>query len=699
MSVITTIRSKAGLLVAIIGLALVSFLAMDVFTGNGLFSQRNPTDVGEIEGDKISLNLFDAKLQETVENYKANTNTAQVDEATMASLRDQVWNELLRERIMGETYKDLGLEVGEEELYDMVQGKNLHPEIQKAFTDPQTGQFDRTRVIDFLKNLSKQPADMQKKWTAFEDYLLKDRATRKYANLVAKGMYIPDFFADEFVKGTNIAATGRYALLDYSTIVDSTIRLSDEDYQKAYEKFKASFKLKDDIRALDYVSFEVTASSEDSAKARQTLMDLRDALVASTDDSAFAALRSDLPYDDRFTPVSTLTQPALVALAGSPVGTVTDLYVENGAFVLTKLSQKTSRPDSVKARHILLKVENRPDSTVKAQADSLMQAVRSGSDFGALATTFSADPGSAVKGGDLGYFAEGMMVKPFNDACFGGRSGELVVVRSDFGYHLIQINDQKGQKPVVKLAPVAARIAPSTETFRARFAEATAFASGLKNSEDFQKAVDTKGLPKKTAENIRVGDRVIPGINNARDIVRWAYKAAIGELSPLFETEDRFVVAVLTKAMEKGTKPLEEAKTDLEYRIRKEKKGEILASKWTKALGQNPNLEAAAANVGVMVQPLMGASFLGSFINGVGQEPKLSGALFSTPKGRIGKPVAGERGVYVFVVDSLSSLPKDYDLRSAKASLEGQFRGRAGNEPFGAKRELATIKDDRHLFY
>ena len=204
MSVITTIRSKAGLLVALIGLALVSFLAMDVFTGNGLFSQRNPTDVGEIEGDKISLNLFDVKLQETVENYKANTNSAQIDEATMASLRDQVWNELLRERIMGETYKDLGLEVGEEELYDMVQGKNLHPEIQKAFTDPQTGQFDRTRVVDFLKNLSKQPADMQKKWKAFEDYLLKDRTTRKYANLVAKGMYIPDFFADEFVKGTNI---------------------------------------------------------------------------------------------------------------------------------------------------------------------------------------------------------------------------------------------------------------------------------------------------------------------------------------------------------------------------------------------------------------------------------------------------------------------------------------------------------------
>lgn len=699
MSIITTIRSKAGLLVALIGLALVSFLAMDVFSGNGIFSQRNPTDVGEIEGDKISLARFDAKLQETVENYKANTKTEQIDEATMASLRDQVWSEFIREGIMGGTYNELGLEVGPDELYDMVQGKNLHPEIQKAFADPTTGQFDRNKVVDFLKNLSKQPADMQKRWKAFEDYILKDRATRKYANLVGKGMYIPDFFADEYVKGTSIAATGRFAFLDYASIVDSTIKISEAEYQEAYERFKATYKLKDDIRAIDFVSFDVNPLSEDSAKARQTLTELREDFATGNDDSAFVALRSDLPYDDRYTPVSTLTQPALVALASAPVGTLTDIYLENSAFVLTKLSAKTSRPDSVKARHILLKVENQPDSLVKAKADSLADAIRKGSDFASLAVSLSADPGSGSKGGDLGYFAEGMMVKPFNDACFGGRTGDLKVVRSDFGYHIIQINDQKGQKPVVKLASVAARITATTETFRARYAEATQFASTLKNAEDFQKAVDKKGLPKRTADNVRIGDRTLPGVNNARDIVRWAYKASVGELSPLFEADDRFVVAVLTKSFEKGYKPMEEVKTDLEARIRREKKGELLAAKWKGILQRHKSLEAAAAQAGTVVQPLLGASFMGSFINGVGQEPKLSGALFATKARTLSKPVPGERGVYVFVVDSLSTLPKDYDLKSAKASLEGQYRGRAGNEPFGAKRELAKIKDDRHLFY
>ncbi|MFM7746950.1 MAG: peptidylprolyl isomerase, partial [Bacteroidota bacterium] len=371
MSIITTIRSKAGLLVALIGLALVSFLAMDVFSGNGIFSQRNPTDVGEIDGDKISLARFDAKLQETIENYKANTKTEQIDEATMASLRDQVWSEFLREGIMGGTYNELGMEVGPEELYDMVQGKNLHPEIQKAFADPATGQFDRNKVVDFLKNLSKQPADMQKRWKAFEDYILKDRATRKYANLVGKGMYIPDFFADEYVKGTSIAATGRFAFLDYASIVDSTIKISDKEYQEAYERFKVAYKLKEDIRAIDFVSFDVNPGLEDSAKARQTLTELREAFTTGNDDSAFVALRSDLPYDDRYIPVSTLTQPALKALAAAPVGTLTEIYLENAAFVLTKLSAKTSRPDSVKARHILLKVENQPDTVVKAKADSL----------------------------------------------------------------------------------------------------------------------------------------------------------------------------------------------------------------------------------------------------------------------------------------------------------------------------------------
>jgi peptidyl-prolyl cis-trans isomerase D len=617
----------------------------------------------------------------------------------MASLRDQVWNEFLREGIMGETHKGLGLEVGQEELYDMVQGKNLHPEIQKAFADPATGQFDRNKVVDYLKNLDKQPADMQKRWKAFEDFILKDRATRKYTNLVGKGMYIPDFFADQYVRGTNIVATGRFAFLDYASIVDSTLKVSDAEYKEAYERFKAAYKLKDDIRGLDFVSFDVNPGPEDSAKARLTLTDLREAFASGTDDSAFVALRSDLPYEDRYTPVSSLTQPALVALAAGPVGALTDIYLENSAFVLTKLSAKTSRPDSVKARHILLKVENQPDTVIKAKADSLADAIRKGSDFASLAVSLSADPGSGSRGGDLGYFAEGMMVKPFNDACFGGSTGELKVVRSEFGYHIIQINDQKGQKPVVKFASVAAQITAATETSDARFAEATQFASTLNNAEDFQKAVDKKGLPKRTAENVRIGDRTLPGVDNAREIVRWAYKSSVGELSPLFEADDRFVVAVLTKALEKGYKPLEEVKTDLETRIRREKKGDLLAAKWKGIVKRNNNLEAAATQAGTIVQPLLGASFMGSFINGVGQEPKLSGALFATPIRTMSKPVPGERGVYVFVVDSVSSLPKDYDLKTAKTSLEGQYRGRAGNEPFAAKRELAKIKDDRHLFY
>lgn len=200
------------------------------------------------------------------------------------------------------------------------------------------------------------------------------------------------------MKGTNIAATGRFAFLDYASIVDSTIKISDAEYQEAYERFKAAYKLKDDIRAIDFVSFDVNPGPEDSAKARQTLTELREAFATGNDDSAFVALRSDLPYDDRFTPVSTLTQPALVALAAAPVGTLTDIYLENAAFVLTKLSAKTSRPDSVKARHILLKVENQPDTVVKAKADSLADAIRKGSDFASLAVSLSADPGSGSKG-------------------------------------------------------------------------------------------------------------------------------------------------------------------------------------------------------------------------------------------------------------------------------------------------------------
>jgi len=169
MSIITQIRNKAGLMVILIGLALVSFLLMDVFSQNSLFNQSNSNVIGEIDGEEITAPMFEERVAEAVENYKANSKTDKVDEATLSSLRDQVWNELVRERIMKNATSDLGLAVSREELFDMVQGSQIHPTVKQAFTDPKTGNFDRSQVLKFLREIDQQPEEMQNKWKAFEN--------------------------------------------------------------------------------------------------------------------------------------------------------------------------------------------------------------------------------------------------------------------------------------------------------------------------------------------------------------------------------------------------------------------------------------------------------------------------------------------------------------------------------------------------
>ncbi len=210
-------------MVILIGLALVSFLLMDVFSQNSLFNQNNSNVIGEIDGEEVTAPMFEARVAEAVDNYKANSKTDKVDEATLSSLSDQVWNEMVRERIMKNATSELGLAVSREELFDMVQGSQIHPTVKQAFTDPNTGNFDRSQVIKFLRDIDQQPEEMQNKWNAFEKYLVSDRENEKYNTLITKGLYVTNFAAQSYMKQVFETATGRFLRVDYTTIADSSI--------------------------------------------------------------------------------------------------------------------------------------------------------------------------------------------------------------------------------------------------------------------------------------------------------------------------------------------------------------------------------------------------------------------------------------------------------------------------------------------
>jgi len=701
MSIITQIRNKAGLMVILIGLALVSFLLMDVFSQNSLFNQSNSNVIGEIDGEEITAPMFEERVAEAVENYKANSKTDKVDEATLSSLRDQVWNELVRERIMKNASSDLGLAVSREELFDMVQGSQIHPTVKQAFTDPNTGNFDRSQVLKFLREIDQQPEEMQNKWKAFEKYLVSDRENEKYNTLITKGLYVTNFSAQSYMKQVFETASGRFLRVDYSTIADSSIEAPEEDLRKWYQEHVWEFKSKEAQRNLDYVVFEVKPSAEDRDALLKKMNEIRVSWLSSDDDSMFVVMNSEQPGDDRFYAQTELTDETRSRLFGDTIGALSEVYQDGNMFKLTRLARRMVRPDSVKARHILVKVKDtETEETAKKRADSLWQLVKNGGNFAALAQANSEDPGSGMNGGDLGFFAEGAMVKPFNDACFEGKKGDQVLVKSDFGFHIIEITDQKGGRTMARFATVSFELSAGTETYRVAYDSASAFVSRVKDKESFEQEAKKSGIEKRSAEGLKTSDRGLAGLENTREVVRWAFRSEDGAVSPVFESQQQFVVAILTVRIPKGIKPFEAVRPVVESRYKRDKKAEQISAKLEETRKKEGNsVERMAIGMGTVAQTFASVNFGSGFLNNIGMEPKVSGFIFGGKKGTLSKPIHGNNGVFVVVVDSVTPMPKEAEQGPTHGNLRNQLKSRVAGEGLSARKELISIKDERHLFY
>lgn len=701
MSIITQIRNKAGLMVILIGLALVSFLLMDVFSQNSLFNQSNSNVIGEIDGEEITAPMFEERVAEAVENYKANSKTDKVDEATLSSLRDQVWNEMVRERIMKNATSDLGLAVSREELFDMVQGSQIHPTVKQAFTDPNTGNFDRSQVLKFLREIDQQPEEMQNKWKAFEKYLVSDRENEKYNTLITKGLYVTNFSARSYMKQVFETASGRFLRVDYSTIADSSIEAPEEDLRKWYLEHAWEFKSKEVQRNLDYVVFEVKPSTEDRDALLKKMNEIRVSWLSSDDDSMFVVMNSEQPGDDRFYAQTELTDETRSRLFGDTIGALSEVYQDGNMFKLTRLARRMVRPDSVKARHILVKVKDtETEETAKKRADSLLQLVKNGGNFAALAQANSEDPGSGMNGGDLGFFAEGAMVKPFNDACFEGKKGDQVLVKSDFGFHIIEIMDQKGGRTMARFATVSYELSAGTETYRVAYDSASAFVSRVKDKESFEQEAKKSGIEKRSVEGLKTTDRGLAGLENTREVVRWAFRSEDGAVSPVFESQQQFVVAILTVSIPKGIKPFEAVRTVVESRYKRDKKAEQISTKLEETRKKEGNsVERMAIGMGTVAQTFASVNFGSGFLNNIGMEPQVSGFIFGGKKGTLSKPIHGNNGVFVVVVDSVTPMPKEAEQGPTHGNLRNQLKSRVAGEGLSARKELISIKDDRHLFY
>ena len=707
MQIIQTIREKgAPITIAAIALALIAFILMDAKQDKGVSASES---IGKVNGSSIDQNEFNKKLQ-NVESQEEQQTGQKPSNSRLAQMRDQVWNQIVAEKVFYAEAAKLGIEFTSKELDKVLKSDDpSNPLMQdRSMIDPATGKMDQAKLTQALTNIKKAKGEQ---WEMINAQIIEPQklasVSTKYFALLNASAYYPAWMEEKDAKENKTFATISFVQIPYQTISDSTIKVTDDEIKKYVESHKGLFK-QEAGRMISYVGFSQLPSAADSAKTKAQVESLKAEFANETNVKNFLARNaSAIDFDTNYVPKSKIQSAYTDSIIRQPAGAVYGPYVENKSYVVAKMLGSKTVPDSAHAKHILIATVNAQtgqpvleDSTAKKRADSVYNAINAGANFAMLAMQYSSD-GSKDKGGDLGTFAYGAMVPEFNKYCFEKPVGSRGVVRTQFGYHIIELLSQKGASPAYKIGFLAKEIYPSEETINNASNNAVAL-SAEKDAKKMQAYLDKNGLQKISVPTIiKENDASIGQMQDARQLVRWVFEAKKGDVSDPMPVGDQFVVATVDKIYEEGTQDVETARPLAENAIREEKKAEQIIS----ALGANPTLESASAKYSkaiIMTGADSSITFKAQIIDSIGNEPKLIGAIFNKANlNKVAAPVAGKAGVFVFKVNSFGEKAADPNEDKVQMRLQQTvaLRNQAVSNWFEGLRKKATIKDNRSKFF
>jgi peptidyl-prolyl cis-trans isomerase D len=721
MSVIQKIRDKyARWAVIAIAVSLLGFILMDAFAGRtGLFSNRQSNTLGKVNGTTIDATEFSRKVQQ--EEAMESRQGYEVNDERRQQINEQFWQQQTDDLIMKDQYEELGLTVGDKELKDILYGSNPPDFIKQPFTDPKTGVFDAVRAQQEVNRIMKSgSADQKQQITEYFNSLKSQRLMSKYMGLLANTIYFPKWLLEKRNVDNSLLGKISYVSVPYATVSDSTVKVTDSEIEDYIKDHKKDFEQKEETRSINYVTFSAAPSSADSAAVKDQVAKMKPAFDSAKDAIAFVNQQnSDIPPYDGYLAKSAIQVPAKDSILALPKGGVFGPYLDANTYVLAKMIDSKVMPDSAKAKHILIQTNNPQtgqvlldDSTAKARIDSIKNAIDHGANFDSLAKKYSDDKSSAEKGGLLSsqntdYFAQGQMVKAFNDFVFNGKVGQRDTVKTEFGYHLIQILDLKNVEPHYKIAYLGKKIVASPETVNEANNQANMFAGDSRDqkafNENFDKNLKPKGINKLIANDIRPMDYNINGMSGARSFVKAIFAADKGDVIGPEQVGDNYVVAVVTEVNEPGLQSVNKVRPIVEPILRNKKKSEQII----KNIGQVSSLEQVAAKENQQVQAADSLRFSGG--NSVlGYEPKILGAVFNPAnKGKITPALAGTQGVYVVRVDNVTTTPVETaSIEDQRKMMEMQMRqsliqqiSQGYNPIIEPLRKAANIKDNRAKFF
>jgi peptidyl-prolyl cis-trans isomerase D len=716
MATLQNIRNKAGLLVAIvIGLALFAFILGDMMgSGSSTIGKKS---VAEINGKGIGVTDYMNREQSLREFYQLNAGGQSLDAEMERQIQQETWRRLLRETIMERSYEKLGLYVSADELKTMVTGDQTmgmtgnpalsepHPIIRQMFSNPETGQLNRAVMTNYFNALDNPQFEQEKRrWLFIEKEIVDEKMNQKYFNLVKKGIQPSSLDLKDHMTETGKSTDFSYISKSFTEVPDEEITFTESDLKAYYKQHQERYK-QEASRTFQYVVFEVVPSDKDIENARyiSTQNKAEFARVSGEEIPRFINGTSDEPFDPRFYTYEELPEIIRDSVFNASEEAIFGPYEENEAFKLARSYNAQMRPDSVRARHILLSAQayggNR--QMMNDLADSLKGVIESGGNFNQIALEYSSDESNRGIGGDLGWFKEGNMVTAFNDACFENNTGEVLTAETQFGTHIIKIEAQSRAVRKIQLAGVVRHVYASDETNQDYYNRAVKFRAKATDLEKFTEQAREFGLDPRFAPNITKDQASIPGIEDPIQVTKWAYNADINSVSNIFsQSDDKYIVAVLTEAREEGYAKLEDVRAEITLAVKKEKKAEKLVAELNEELSGVSDLSQYGIENNQNVGEATQVQFTNTYVAGIGLEPYIVGAAMYLPVDQVSQPMTGESGVFVVSVSNRTEPASTEDESAVRSRLKYSIESRSNYEAYNALLDAAKVQDNRlDIFY
>ena len=706
MATIQRIRQRSGLLVVVVFVALIAFLLGDLFRSGGSKFFGDPNVIGTVNGRDITRQ----ELSQGMEELRAG-NPEQYANTTSIQLANFVWNNIVTEELLSAELSAAGMSVSEQEIYfDIITNPNIRQNFAGA-----NGQFDENMFKSYIaqvrdnRDASEQSVEMWTQWLSFERAVANQAQNFKYTNAIEKAIFMPAGLAETEINRGDAQHPAQYVYVPYIDVNEDEINVSDEDAKRYFNAHKEDFS-QEEGRNIEFINFPLAPSESDREGVRAELASLTFEWLNVEDDSVFVNQHSDVRFQSEYYTTTELVGTGLDTLVdGQSVGFQKGPIDLGGAFAVVKLVDRKTVPDSAKARHILIPFAGatRADASVtrnpqeaKVLADSLFAYLEGNpSAFESVSEAFSSDVVAKEKGGDLGYFSRGSMAKPFENFCFFRKNGSIGVVPTQFGWHVIQVTDQKGENDVYKIGQIIREILPSDETIQTLYNQASGYAAEAQTAEDYRALATEKGFSLRPARNLGRFEEVVSGLGTARRVVRWAWDddREEGNIGLLENDGNGYVVVVLTDQLEEGTSPFEMVQAQCLEAAKKDGKKALVLERLENASEGAATIEAVATAAGKEVRTL---SFrISQFnISGVGNEAKVVGTICGLEPGTLSPVILGENGAFMAITSPANPAPQ-IDYTNMAQNTQRSIRNLVGTQAYKALQDKAKIEDMRYMMF